>query len=219
MFSVLLSAVGHTGCSAAIRCGLIEAPKVTTWPSLVVTCAPQRFAAASLKPRFNFCAAYSGLCAPQRFAAASFDGSQNNHAGCRADLQEHVQVHSGRSAADATPRPPRPYQCPAPAELLLAGDGWAEEPLCIGVIAEPLLAGAWVEAPVAVAGAGAGARAVAADGGAVGDWDTDSSFLPHAFSASTAASATVYIRVWRVIFIGISCCGRTSARGFVGGVQ
>ena len=94
-----------------------------------------------------------------------------------------------------------------------------EEPLCIGVIAEPLLAGAWVEAPVAVAGAGAGARAVAADGGAVGDWDTDSSFLPHAFSASTAASATVYIRVWRVIFIGISCCGRTSARGFVGGVQ
>jgi hypothetical protein len=93
----------------------------------------------------------------------------------------------------------------------------AEVLLCIGAIAEPLLAGALVEA--LVAGGVAGAAAVAAGGGVAGAWEADSSFLPHALSASTAVSATGYIKAWRVVFIEISCFGRTNAGAFVEGVQ
>lgn len=91
------------------------------------------------------------------------------------------------------------YQCPV--LLVLAGGGEAE-PLCMGVIAELLLAGG-VLAVAAFAGGGvAGEAAVAAGGGVAGTSGADSLFLPHALRASTAAIEVVHIRIWRVIFIG-----------------
>jgi hypothetical protein len=82
-------------------------------------------------------------------------------------------------------------------------------PLFIGAMAEPLPAGDMAELPAAGAveagagvGAGAGAGVVAAAGGGV--VELESSLLLHALRASTAASETVHIKVWRIIFIGQS---------------
>jgi hypothetical protein len=53
--------------------------------------------------------------------------------------------------------------------------------------------------PIAAVAAGAGAGAVAAGGVVDG---ADSSFLPQALKASTAASDAARIKGWRVIFMG-----------------
>ena len=84
-----------------------------------------------------------------------------------------------------------PHQCP-----VVLADGGAAEPLCMGAMAVPLLAGELV-----VAGGVAGAAAVAAGGGVAGTSGADSLFLPHALKASAAATEAVHIRIWRVIII------------------
>lgn len=90
-------------------------------------------------------------------------------------------------------------QCPA---LLLLAGGDMAEPLCMGAMAVPLLAGGWLAVAAFAGGGVAGAAAVAAGGGEAGTSGLDSLFLPHALRASAATTEAVHIRIWRVIFMG-----------------
>jgi hypothetical protein len=103
------------------------------------------------------------------------------------------------------------YGCPDPDVPLLAG-GIADEPLFAGAMLELLFIG-----DIAVAALGGGAAVMLGGGvagieagGGVLDVDEESSFLPQALSASTAASDTAQIR-GRFIFMGLLLF-----RGFAG---
>ncbi|WP_143525874.1 hypothetical protein [Rhodanobacter sp. C05] len=87
----------------------------------------------------------------------------------------------------------------------------------MGVIAEPLAAGDWVEA--LGAGAIVGAAAVAAGGGVAGTCEAESSVLPHALRANMAPSEMVHIRVWRVIFIENLLLRANNKRICIGGMD